>query len=120
MRKVIPAVTHEDNSARVQTITEDINPLYYRVLKALIPRTGTPVAVNTSFNVRGEPIVCTPQDAYRCFCNTGIDALVLGNCLITEKPTEEIDHELNFRRSDQLEGGIGIATAKVPESTVTS
>lgn len=102
-RALIPAVTHEDGSGRVQTVTEDINPLYYRLLKAVGRRTGVPVIVNTSFNVRGEPIVCTPEDAYNCFVKTGIDALVLGNCLITEKPGPELDIQEGYRRSDAME-----------------
>jgi carbamoyltransferase len=118
MRAVIPAVTHADNSARVQTITEEANPLYYRVLKALIPRTGVPIAVNTSFNVRGEPIVCTPEDAYNCFVNTGIDALALGRYLITEKPGVAIDHAGNYRRSDALERGSGADEPAVPMAIV--
>lgn len=74
----IPAVTHVDGSARIQTVHEGTNPLYYRLLKAFEQRTGCPVLVNTSFNVRGEPIVCTPEEAYTCFRRTHMDALVLG------------------------------------------
>jgi len=77
-RSDIPAVTHIDYSARVQTVTPDTNRLYYELIKAFERRTGCPVVVNTSFNVRGEPIVCTPEDAYRCFMRTDIDVLVLG------------------------------------------
>ncbi len=80
----IPAVTHVDGSARVQTIDEASNPLYYRLLQAFEARTGCPVLVNTSFNVRGEPIVGTPMDAYTCFRRTHMDALVLGRHLITK------------------------------------
>ncbi len=107
MRSRIPAVTHEDGSGRVQTITEDVNPLYYRVVKALGARTGVPVALNTSFNVRGEPIVCTPADAYNCFVNTDIDALVLGNHLILAKPVAGVDAASGYARSDNLEQQIG-------------
>jgi carbamoyltransferase len=103
----IPAVTHEDGSGRVQTITEEINPLYYRLLKAFGRRSGVPVLLNTSFNVRGEPIVCTPEDAYNCFVNTGIDALALGNCLLTVKPDVAVSVEERFRQSDELEAQIG-------------
>ena len=77
-RSDIPAVTHIDYSARIQTVTPDTNRRYHALLKAFEHRTGCPVVVNTSFNVRGEPIVCTPEDAYRCFMRTNIDALVLG------------------------------------------
>ncbi len=81
-RSEIPAVTHVDYSARVQTVSADTNPLFHRLLKAFERRTGCPVLVNTSFNVRGEPIVCTPEDAFRCFMGTEIDALAIGNCLL--------------------------------------
>jgi len=76
-RSDIPAVTHVDYSARVQTVRRDTNPLYYDIIEAFYRRTGCAVIVNTSFNVRGEPIVCTPEDAYRCFMRTEMDALVL-------------------------------------------
>ncbi|MEX1055563.1 MAG: carbamoyltransferase [Rhodothermales bacterium] len=80
----VPAVTHVDGSARIQSVDEATNPIYYRLIRAFEARTGCPVVVNTSFNVRGEPIVCTPADAYRCFRRTHIDALVLGPFLITK------------------------------------
>jgi carbamoyltransferase len=78
-RSAIPAVTHVDYSARLQTVRKETNPLYHAILAAFQERTGCPVVVNTSFNVRGEPIVCTPEDAYRCFMRTAMDALVLEN-----------------------------------------
>jgi len=80
----VPAVTHVDGSARVQTVHEETNPLYYRLLLAFEALTGCPVLVNTSFNVRGEPIVCTPEDAVRCFRRTHMDALAIGPCLVTK------------------------------------
>ena len=76
-RSTIPAVTHVDYSARLQTVDGERNPRFHRLLEAFHRKTGCPVLVNTSFNVRGEPIVCTPQDAYRCFLATDMDALVL-------------------------------------------
>lgn len=82
VRSTIPAVTHVDYSARVQTVDADRNPLLHKLLTVFHRRTGCPVLVNTSFNVRGEPIVCTPQDAYRCFLATEMDALVLGRCIV--------------------------------------
>ena len=82
VRSEIPAVTHVDYSARVQTVHEDTNPLYYRLLKRFKALTGCPVLVNTSFNVRGEPIVCTPEDAFRCFMGNELDLLVVGNCVL--------------------------------------
>jgi carbamoyltransferase len=84
VRSEIPAVTHVDYSARLQTIDEDRNPRFYRLLEAFDRLTGCPVLVNTSFNVRGEPIVCTPQDAYRCFLATDMDALVMEDVVIVK------------------------------------
>ncbi|MEY2576845.1 MAG: carbamoyltransferase [Verrucomicrobiota bacterium] len=81
-RSTLPAVTHVDYSARVQTVSAATNQRFYELLTAFEQRTGCPVLVNTSFNVRGEPPVCTPEDAYRCFLKTGMDYLVLGNCLL--------------------------------------
>jgi len=82
IRSSIPSVTHVDFSARVQTVTPESNGRYYRLLKQFEARTGCPVLVNTSFNIRGEPIVCTPEDAYRCFMGTHLDALVIDNVLL--------------------------------------
>jgi len=92
-RSSIPAVTHVDYSARVQTVSEATNPRYANLIRAFARRTGCPSVVNTSFNVRGEPIVCTPQDAYRCFMRTEMDVLVLENQLLLkeEQPQEERD-----------------------------
>ncbi len=82
IRSEVPAITHVDYSARVQTVSEEGNPLYYRLIKRFGEKTGCPVVVNTSFNVRGEPIVCTPEDAYRCFTRTNMDFLVMGSYVI--------------------------------------
>jgi carbamoyltransferase len=81
-RSDIPAVTHVDYSARIQTVHRETNPRYYALLEAFKRRTGCSVLVNTSFNVRGEPIVCTPEDAFRCFMGTDMETLVVGNCLL--------------------------------------
>jgi carbamoyltransferase len=81
-RSFIPAVTHIDYSARIQTVDPDTNPSFYRLLQQFFRLTGCPVLVNTSFNVRGEPIVCTPTDAVNCFVNAGIDLLAIGRFLI--------------------------------------
>ena len=87
-RSQVPAVTHVDYSARIQTVRRDDNPLYYDIIRAFGDLTGCPMVVNTSFNVRDEPIVCTPEDAHRCFMKTGMDVLVLESTLI-EKRTEQ-------------------------------
>ena len=81
-RSDIPAVTHVDYSARIQTVHRETNPLYHALLTRFHALTGCPVLVNTSFNVRGEPIVCTPRDAYLCFMRTEMDHLVLGSCVL--------------------------------------
>lgn len=83
-RSDIPAVTHVDYSARVQTVHKETNPRYYALIQRFKELTGCPVIVNTSFNVRGEPIVCTPEDAYRCFIGTGLDILVANQCFLTK------------------------------------
>jgi len=82
VRSDIPAVTHVDGSARVQTVSFESNPFFYGIIKAFEERTGVGLLINTSFNVRGEPIVCTPEDAYRCFMRTGMDCLVLGSRIL--------------------------------------
>lgn len=101
IRSKIPAVTHVDNSARIQTVDRERNPLYYELIQAFYRRTGCPVIINTSFNVRGEPIVCTPEDAFRCFMRTEMDYLVIGNFVLSKreqgKPAvlEEVSFELD-------------------------
>lgn len=98
-RSEIPAVTHIDYSARIQTVHVDTNPRYYALLSAFKHLTGCPVMVNTSFNVRGEPIVCTPEDAFRCFMGTGIDILAIGNCFLRKEeqsPALMLNYETTF------------------------
>jgi carbamoyltransferase len=102
MHSVLPAITHKDGTGRVQTVTEEENGRYYRLIKTFGERTGVPVVINTSYNVRGEPIVCTPQDAINTFLNTGIDMVVLGNCLVSQKP-RKVDYEAGMKRSIALE-----------------
>jgi carbamoyltransferase len=92
-RSDIPAVTHVDYSARIQTVHADTNPRYHALLTAFKKRTGCPVVVNTSFNVRGEPIVCTPEDAFRCFMGTEIEMLAAGNCILRKE-----DQDPSLRR----------------------
>jgi len=84
-RSDIPAVTHVDYSARIQTVHSHTNPLFHKLLTAFKQRTGCPVLINTSFNVRGEPIVCTPEDAFRCFMGSEIEILAVGNCLLKKQ-----------------------------------
>jgi carbamoyltransferase len=84
-RSEIPAVTHVDYSARIQTVRHETNPLYWEIIEAFRQKTGCPVVVNTSFNVRGEPIVCTPEDSYRCFMRTEMDYLVLETCVLDKR-----------------------------------
>ena len=102
----LPAITHEDGTGRVQTVDRDSDPLFHSLLEAVGERTGSPVVVNTSFNVRGEPIVCTPYDAWRCFSETGIDVLFLGPFCVTEKPGDGLDVEAQYARSDRLEAQV--------------
>ena len=95
IRSEIPAVTHVDYSARIQTVHSETNSRYHRLLEAFAAKTGCPVLVNTSFNVRGEPIVCTPEDAVQCFMGTGIEALAIGKCYLRKEsqPAElAVDH----------------------------
>ena len=81
-RRIIPAVTHVDGSARIQTVTEDTNPRFYRLIQAFERITGLPILLNTSFNVRDQPIVCTPAEAFECFMRTDLDAVVLGSHVV--------------------------------------
>jgi carbamoyltransferase len=81
-RSDTPATTHVDGSARLQTVHAETNPRFHALISAFAARTGCPVLVNTSFNVRGEPIVCTPSDAFRCFMGTDLDVLAIGNCFL--------------------------------------
>ena len=92
---VIPGVTHVDGSGRLQTIRKEQNPRYYNLLKAFGKKTKIPILINTSFNIRGEPIVCTPHDAYKCMMGTGIDYLVMDKFLIkrSENPKDMWDSE---------------------------
>jgi carbamoyltransferase len=102
-RSEIPAVTHVDYSARVQTITEMQNPPFYRLLKTFGERHGCPVLINTSFNVRGEPIVCTPEDAFRCFMRTEMDYLVLGNYLLAKTEQKPLEKDSEWMKEFDLD-----------------
>jgi carbamoyltransferase len=96
LRSAVPAVTHVDYSARVQTVHRDTNPRFHGLLRAFKQQTGCPVLVNTSFNVRGEPIACTPEDAFRCLMGTEIEMLVIGNCIL-QKEWQNPNLVLNYR-----------------------
>jgi carbamoyltransferase len=101
-RSDIPAVTHVDYSARIQTVHAATNPRYHALISAFKQQTGCPVIVNTSFNVRGEPIVCTPEDAFRCFMGTEIEALAVGNCFL-KKEDQDPALKLNYETAFELD-----------------
>ncbi len=103
IRSDVPAITHVDYSARVQTVSEDTNPMYYRIIKAFEERTGHGIIINTSFNVRGEPIVCTPEDAYKCFMRTEMDVLVLGAFILRKGEQPEWREERDWREDYVLD-----------------
>ena len=98
-RSQIPAVTHVDYSSRIQTVTKNTNNRFYKLISKFKEKTGCPVIVNTSFNVRGEPIVNTPTDAFNCFMGTELDYLVIGNCILNKNdqdPTLKKDYRKEF------------------------
>lgn len=101
-RSDIPAVTHVDYSARIQTVHKETNPRYYSLISKFKELTGCPVVVNTSFNVRGEPIVCTPGDAFRCFMGTGIEVLAIGNCYL-KKEDQDVGLKKNYETMFELD-----------------
>jgi len=88
-KRSVPAVTHVDGSARIQTVEREDCPLYHRLLSAFETLTGCPLVINTSFNVRGEPIVCTPEDAFQCFIRTHMDVLVIGPYILAKQEQRE-------------------------------
>jgi carbamoyltransferase len=102
-RSDIPAVTHLDYSARIQTVHKDTNPRFYRLLEKFEAKTGCGVLVNTSFNVRGEPIVCTPEDAYRCFMRTEMDVLVLENCVLSKAEQKPLTNDTDWQKDFELD-----------------
>jgi carbamoyltransferase len=101
-RSDLPAVTHVDYSARIQTVHANTNPLYHRLISRFKDKTGCPVLVNTSFNVRGEPIVCTPEDAFRCFMGNELDLLVVGNCVL-QKEEQNPDLKRDYSSAFELD-----------------
>jgi len=102
-RSELPAITHVDHSARIQTVHEDTNPRYHNLLKAFDKKAGCGVVINTSFNVRGEPIVCTPEDAYRCFMRTEMDCLVLENFVLYKEEQPELEGDSDWREEFELD-----------------
>ncbi|HEV7475270.1 MAG TPA: carbamoyltransferase [Pyrinomonadaceae bacterium] len=102
-RSEIPAVTHVDYSARIQTVRHDTNPLYWEIIDAFREKTGCPVIVNTSFNVRGEPIVCTPEDSYRCFMRTEMDFLVLETCVLDKAEQPKFEEKTDWKSEFKLD-----------------
>ena len=102
-RSEIPAVTHIDYSARIQTVDRETHPLYYELIERFYRKTGCPVVINTSFNVRGEPIVCRPEEAYRCFMRTEMDYLVMGSYLLAKEDQPELKEEKDWRKEFALD-----------------
>ena len=96
-KNTVPAVTHVDNSARIQTVVQETNPMYHDLITAFKEKTGCPVLINTSFNVRGEPIVCSPEDAFKCFMRTEMDYLVLGSFLLDKKQMPAMKDNDNWK-----------------------
>ena len=103
IRSSIPAVTHVDYSARVQTVGPEVNPLYYRTLQEFDKKYDCPVIINTSFNVRGEPIVASPEDAYLCFMRTNMDYLIMGNILLQKESQKPLDNDVDWSREYELD-----------------
>jgi carbamoyltransferase len=102
-RSEVPAVTHVDYSARIQTVTPETNPLYWEIIEAFRQKTGCPMVVNTSFNVRGEPIVCTPEDSYRCFMRTEMDFLVLETFVLDKQEQPRISDNGSWKKEFALD-----------------
>ena len=102
-RSQIPAITHVDYSARVQTVSQEDNPEYYQMIKKFEEKTGCPVIINTSFNVRGEPIVCSPEHAYICFMRTNMDYLALGNYLLDKTKQPEFKEDKDWKKEFELD-----------------
>ncbi len=103
VRSDIPAVTHVDYSARLQTVLKETNPRYHKLISKFEEKTGCAVIINTSFNVRGEPIVCTPEDAYKCFMRTDMDYLVIGNFILNKEDQKPLEDDINWKREFALD-----------------
>jgi carbamoyltransferase len=98
VRSEVPAITHVDYTARIQTVTKEDNPLFYSVIEEFYKKTGCPMIVNTSFNVRGEPIVCRPEEAYKCFMRTGMDYLIMGSYLLDKKKQKPVEVDTDWKK----------------------
>lgn len=98
VRSEVPAITHVDYTARIQTVTKEDNPLFYSVIEEFYKKTGCPMIVNTSFNVRGEPIVCRPEEAYKCFMRTGMDYLIMGSYLLDKKKQKPVEVDTDWEK----------------------
>ncbi len=103
VRSDIPAVTHVDYSARIQTVHKETNPLYHKLISRFNEKYGCAVIINTSFNVRGEPIVCTPADAYKCFMRTNMDYLVMGNFIIEKERQAPLKQDSDWKKEFELD-----------------
>jgi len=103
VRSTVPAITHVDYSARIQTVDGRYNPLYYKMIKRFDEKYGCAVIINTSFNVRGEPIVCSPEDAYLCFMRTNMDYLLLGNFLLEKKEQKPLEKDIDWLKEFELD-----------------
>ena len=102
-RSDIPAVTHIDYSARIQTVDRDSHPLYHDLIRTFYDRTGCAAIINTSFNVRGEPIVCRPEEAYRCFMRTEMDYLAIGSFLLAKRDQAPLTQDTDWRKEFELD-----------------
>ncbi len=103
VRSDIPAITHVDYSARLQTVHKETNPKYHKLISKFEEKTGCAVIINTSFNVRGEPIVCTPKDAYKCFMRTDMDYLVLGNYILSKTDQKPLENDSDWKKEFVLD-----------------
>src|SRR3990167_10211829 len=99
----MPSITHVDGSARIQTIKRDNNPVYYDLINEFYKMSGCPVVLNTSFNLRGEPLVMTPHDAYLCFMRSGLDHLVMGNFILDKSRMKALKETIDWRRQFELD-----------------
>jgi carbamoyltransferase len=103
IRSDLPAITHVDNSARIQTVDKRDNPLFHRLIERFRERTGCPVIINTSYNVRGEPIVCSPQEAFTCFMRTRMDYLVMGSFLLDKQAQQPWKEDDSWKQEFELD-----------------